>query len=115
MNCREGKEMPLTSLLEPVIKELTTAISRLTDVLENKRSEEAPELSPPIKKLSNPIIPSEAPKVTDKQVLDLLKAKRTEGKMEPLRKLMQTKYGATKFSELDKETYAEFLRDAEDL
>jgi hypothetical protein len=115
MNCREGKEMPLTSLIEPVIKELTTAISRLTDVLENKRSEVVRKQTPQSEKLSNPIIPSEAPKVTGKQVLDLLKAKRTEGKMEPLRKLMQTKYGATKFSELDKEMYAEFLRDAEDL
>ncbi|KLU65696.1 hypothetical protein DEAC_c23260 [Desulfosporosinus acididurans] len=112
----------MTSLLEPVIKELSTVIQeltivlrRVTESLDHKKSEVVAKQTPHIEKLSNPIIPPQSQKVTAEQVRELLTTKRAEGKMEPMLKLMQTKYSATKFSELDKEKYAEFLRDAEDI
>ena len=105
----------MTSLLESAIKELTTALTRLTNVLDNKKREDAQEQSSPKEKITQSIIPPEPQEVTDVQVRAILIAKRAEGKLEQIQKLMRSKYGAAKFSEIDPAKYAEFLKDAEAL
>ena len=104
----------MKNALESVLKELTAVLTRLTDVLDKKK-EDAQEQSSPQENLSNPIIPSSPQEVTDVQVRAILIAKRSEGKLEQIQKLMRSKYGAAKFSEIDPAKYAEFLKDAEAL